>query len=153
MKRGCALRTKAARRFRSEKVIWHGQTADMQRGLMVSAARAMLKSAAIQRGLVLSAENDQRHDVLRRRTAAMQRGWELSAVIGDDKGRGRVPQVEAGCGFGSETACSICTDRGHAARVEAIRGRYQNCLSICFSGQTRVCRVDPVRVLNLYKYF
>ncbi|XP_013624744.1 PREDICTED: uncharacterized protein LOC106330897 [Brassica oleracea var. oleracea] len=89
VKRGCALRTKAARRFRSEKVIWHGQTADMQRGLMVSAARAMLKSAAIQRGLVLSAENDQRHDVLRRRTAAMQRGWELSAVIGDDKGRGR----------------------------------------------------------------
>ena len=128
MKRGCALRTKAARRFRSEKAIWHEQTAAMQHGLMVFAARAMLKSAAIQRGLVLSAENDQRHDVLRRRTAAMQRGWELSAVIGDDKGRGRVPQVEAGCGFGSETACSICTDRGHAARVEAIRGRYQNCL-------------------------
>ncbi|KAF2596695.1 hypothetical protein F2Q68_00007338 [Brassica cretica] len=37
-------------------------------------------------------------------------------------------RVEAGSGFESETSCSERTDRGHAARVEAIRGRYQNYL-------------------------
>ncbi|KAF2579282.1 hypothetical protein F2Q68_00006037 [Brassica cretica] len=37
-----------------------------KRGLMVSAARSMLKSTAIQHGLVLPAEFDQRHHLLRR---------------------------------------------------------------------------------------
>ncbi|KAF3542389.1 hypothetical protein DY000_02004711 [Brassica cretica] len=79
-------------------------------------------------------DSSPRRHVENSRTAAMQHGWEPSAVMGDDKGRGRVLLVEAGRGFETETACSERTDRGHAARVEAIRGRYQNCLIHLFFG-------------------
>ncbi|KAG2255195.1 hypothetical protein Bca52824_074489 [Brassica carinata] len=50
--------------------------------------------------------------------------------------RGHATRLGAvrGRGFGSETACSERTDRGHAARVEAICGRYQNCLIHLFFG-------------------
>jgi len=59
------------------------------------------------------------------------RWWAMRRDADDGAGRDRprtMARVEAGRGFESDMSCSECTDRGHVARVEAIRGRYQNCL-------------------------
>ena len=42
-------------------------------------------------------------------------------------------------------------DHGRGLEPSAVDAKTSS--PICLSGQTRVCRVDPVRVLSLYKYF
>ncbi|KAF2574875.1 hypothetical protein F2Q70_00002386 [Brassica cretica] len=87
------------------------------------------------------------------RTAAVQRGWELSAVMAmtreADDGRGSSQSADFSPRHHELKRQTAAIQHGlvlSAADVESI-------LSICFLGQTRVCRVDPVRVLHLYKYF
>ncbi|KAF3536840.1 hypothetical protein F2Q69_00019728 [Brassica cretica] len=69
------------------------------------------------------------------RSATVQRGLILSAAQSMAMHRGHTTRVEPDRGFLFETSRSEGTDRGHEARlegvrawVEAIRGRYQNCL-------------------------
>ena len=83
----------------------------------------------------------------------MKRGLKVSAVNGDEKRRRRWRGS-------SQAADSSSRRRVLNARTAAMQrglrpsaADTKTVLSICLSGQTRVCRVDPVRVLNLYKYF
>ena len=109
--RGHVLRTKASRGLLVERAIQSERTADLPRGLLLSAVMGDDKGRGRWRGSRQAADSSPRRRVLNARTVAMQRG--LSPSAADTK----------------------------------------TILSICLSGQTRVCQVDPVRVLNLYKYF
>ncbi|KAF3525249.1 hypothetical protein F2Q69_00047458 [Brassica cretica] len=54
-------------------------------------------------------------------------------------------------GFQPERSLLEWIGRGPRPRTEPVRGRYQDQVTHLFLGQTRVCRVDPMRILSYCK--
>ena len=83
------------------------------------------------------------------------------AVHGFEAVRSRLVQTDCGHklrtgavrGFQPERSLLEWIGRGPRPRTEPVRGRYQDQVTHLFLSQTRVCRVDPIRILSYYKQF
>jgi len=136
----------------------HASTADAFRGPTLSADYGQWRQLKLDEPRVMAAGE----------CSPRNRGREVDLVWTNCRSRTRVEavrgigrrwsaDVDCGRAWSAETSQRGWVLTGQTAEhrrgLEPFAVDAKTISPICLSGQTRICRVDPVRVLSLYKYF